>query len=38
LNRTKPNKNGVKSEHRNASGREEMDQRSKQALAEKAKK
>ena len=36
--RTKPNKNWLKSEHRNESGREEMDLRSKQALAEKAKK
>ena len=36
--RTKPNKNWVKSEHRNERGRKEMDLNSKQALAEKAKK
>ena len=37
-NRRKLNKNWVKSEHRNESGREEMDLSSKQALAEKARK
>ena len=37
-NRIKPNKNWVKSEHRNERGRKEMDLSSKQALAEKAKK
>ena len=36
--RTKPNKNWVKGGHRNERGRKEMDQSSKQALADKAKK
>ena len=36
--RTKPDKNWVKSGHRNERGRKEMDLRSKQALAEKVKK
>ena len=36
--RTKPNKNWVKSGHRNERGRKEIDLSSKQALAEKAKK
>ena len=36
--RTKPDKNWVKGGHRNERGRKEMDQSSKQALADKAKK